>query len=403
MKKFVYHVFLVFSLLGVLFIPFSFRCLQFQDEITKFLFEDVILFITSVFDFIRISNPEVTSDSTTFYLLMVVLFFIAIILLALLSRLDLWKKHEATIVKGIQLVLTFYLSVIMLKYGFDKIFKAQFYLPEPNTLFTPLGMLDKDIAYWSTMGASRTYSIFMGFAEVIPAILLFFTRTRILGLFILWGVLTNVVFVNFGFDISVKLYSSFLWLICFLLLVPSLRSMISFFVLNKSTTLTSFSGKSFIESRTKRIVLKGALLFLFLIESLSPYVISGQYNDDETPRNPLHGAYKVVDVEMKEGEEDKFEMDLSRLFVHRNNYLILQYDDDRMEDFHLEMDSSKEQFILTNYEGEKMVLPYKYSETTKTLVLEFSDLGMMVYAESIPWRELPLLQPLFHWTVDEIK
>jgi hypothetical protein len=403
MKKFVYHVFLVFSLLGVLFIPFSFRCLQFQDEITKFLFEDVILFIASVFDFIRISNPEVTSDSTTFYLLMVVLFFIAIILLALLSRLDLWKKHEATIVKGIQLVLTFYLSVIMLKYGFDKIFKAQFYLPEPNTLFTPLGMLDKDIAYWSTMGASRTYSIFMGFAEVIPAILLFFTRTRILGLFILWGVLTNVVFVNFGFDISVKLYSSFLWLICFLLLVPSLRSMISFFVLNKSTTLTSFSGKSFIESRTKRIVLKGALLFLFLIESLSPYVISGQYNDDETPRNPLHGAYKVVDVEMKEGEEDKFEMDLSRLFVHRNNYLILQYDDDRMEDFHLEMDSSKEQFILTNYEGEKMVLPYKYSETTKTLVLEFSDLGMMVYAESIPWRELPLLQPLFHWTVDEIK
>jgi hypothetical protein len=218
MKKFVYHVFLVFSLLGVLFIPFSFRYLHFQAESTKFLFEDLILFIASTFDTIRISNPEVSSDSTTFYLLMVLLFCIAIFFVTAFSRFDIWQKNETRILQGIQLVLTFYLSVIMLKYGFDKIFKAQFYLPEPNTLFTPLGLLDKDIAYWSTMGASRVYNVFMGLAEVIPAILLFFSRTRIFGLFILLGVLTNVVFVNFGFDISVKLYSSFLWLICFLLL-----------------------------------------------------------------------------------------------------------------------------------------------------------------------------------------
>jgi hypothetical protein len=317
--------------------------------------------------------------------------------------LDLWKKHNATIVQVIQLVLPFYLSVIMLKYGFDKIFKAQFYLPEPNTLFTPLGMLDKDIAYWSTMGVSRTYNMFMGLAEVIPAILLFFGRTRIFGLFILLGVLTNVVFVNFGFDISVKLYSSFLWLICFLLLVPSFQSFLRFFIFNKTASLPSMSGKTFIESRTKRIVLKGSIIFLFFAESLSPYVLSGQYNDDEIPRHPLHGAYKVVDVELKIGEEDKFEMDLKRLFVHRNNYLILQYNDDRMEDFYLEIEPTKEQFIVTNYEGERMVLPYKYSQTSKTLSLQFSDLGMTVHAESIPWRDLPLLQPLFHGTVDEVE
>ena len=403
MKKFVYHVFLVFSLLGVLFIPFTFRYIHFQQEITKFLFEDLILFIASAFDTIRISNPAISSDSTTFYLLMVVLFFLAIVLVATFSWLDLWKKHRTTIVQVIKLVLTFYLSVIMLKYGFDKIFKAQFYLPEPNTLFTPLGLLDKDIAYWSTMGASSTYNIFMGLAEVIPAILLFFSRTRILGLFILWGVLTNVVFVNVGFDISVKLYSSFLWLICFLLLAPSFHSFLRFFILNKSGTLAGISGKKLIESTTKRIVLKWALVILFFVESLSPYVMSGQYNDDDIPRHPLHGAYNVADVEMNMGEEDNFEMDLKRLFVHRNNYLILQYNDDRMEDFYLEIEPIKEQFIVTNYEGERMVVPYKYSQTTKTLSLQFSDLGMTVYAESIPWRDLPILQPLFHGTVDEVE
>jgi hypothetical protein len=106
---------------------------------------------------------------------------------------------------------------------------------------------------------------------------------------------------------------------------------------------------------------------------------------------------------MNMGEEDNFEMDLKRLFVHRNNYLILQYNDDRMEDFYLEIEPIKEQFIVTNYEGERMVVPYKYSQTTKTLSLQFSDLGMTVHAESIPWRDLPILQPLFHGTVDEVE
>lgn len=397
---FAYHVLLLFCLLGILFIPFSFKYLHVQSKITKFLFEDLIVFIASNLKNIHIANPEISSDSTTLYLLLVVLFFVSIILVITFSFFNFWKKYQALIVQTIQLIMIFYLSVIMLKYGIDKIFKAQFYLPEPNTLYTPLGMLDKDLLYWSTMGTSHIYNIFMGFSEVIPAILLLFSRTRIFGLFILSGVLINVVFINLGFDISVKLYSLFLLFLCFILLAPSINTFFHFFILNKSATLTPITGKTVIASKINRIALKGTIIIFFFAESLFPYIQKGQYNDDNIPRNYLHGAYEILEVE--KGYENSLNINLKRVFIHRYNYFIFQYEDDTMEDFYLEIDPTKSQFILTNYEGELITLQYKYSQISKILELKFVDSGMTIYSKSLPWRDLPLLQPLFHWTVDEI-
>lgn len=222
-KDYIYQIILLFALLGIVFIPFSFQYLTIQSEVTKFLFENLISYTAAKMGNILIVNPEISSDSSTLYLLFFILFLIAVITVSILSFFDFWKTYKGSIFKLIQLVITYYLACVMLKYGFDKIFKSQFYLPEPNTLYTPLGMLDKDILFWSTMGTSYSYNIFMGLMEVIPALMLLYYRTRILGLFILSGILLNVVFINFGFDISVKLYSTFLLLLCLLLLFPFLK------------------------------------------------------------------------------------------------------------------------------------------------------------------------------------
>ena len=102
------------------------------------------------------------------------------------------------------------LAFFLLRYGFDKLFKHQFYLPEPNTLYTPVGLLSKDILFWTSMGTSHSYNVFMGLIEIIPAFLLFFKRTRMLGGLISFAVLLNVLMINIGFDITVKILSSFL-------------------------------------------------------------------------------------------------------------------------------------------------------------------------------------------------
>lgn len=396
----IYRVLLAFGFLGILFIPFSFQYFTFQSKITTFLFEKSIVFITNQLSWIHITNSEISSDSTALYVLLVLLFGSAIIIVSVTSFIKSIQTKESLLIKSIQLIMTYYLSAVLLKYGCDKLFKVQFYMPEPNILYTPLGMLEKDILFWSTMGTSYSYSIFMGLMEIIPALMLLHNKTRVLGLLLLSGVMTNVVFINFSFDISVKLYATFLLFLCWLLLVPFWYKLMQFFILNQSTVLCVFKGKEILSSTTRRYGIKAIAISYILMESLFPYLQNGCYNDDNSPRNPLHGSYEVTKIEKSLASDAS--INLKRIFIHRQNYFIVQYADDSMEDFSLEVHPLLHQFILTNQNGETHIVDYNYSETSKILELKSVDLGISITSKSIPWRELPLLKPLFHWTVDEI-
>jgi uncharacterized membrane protein YphA (DoxX/SURF4 family) len=398
--RFIYHVLILFAFLCALFIPFTFRYLPFQSEITHFLFEDLCVLLATKFESIHVANSEISSDSTTMYLLVLVLFILAVLVSVIFQLFNFWKTHQKKIISILQIILTYYLALILLKYGFDKVFKGQFYLPEPNTLYTPLGMLEKDILYWSTMGVSYSYNLFMGLMEVIPSLLLLHRKTRIFALFILFGVLAHVVFVNFSFDISVKLFSSFLWLLTLLLLTPHLKSIIQFFMLQQASTLTPPSGKSIIASPAYRIPIKAIVVLLFFAETLSPYLRTGHYNDDTAPRNYLHGAYEVTEI--KANNTTVILPPVKRIFIHRRNYFIFQYADDTMEDFFLEISQVKGTFKLTDYEENSIVLHFTYLEDIGELNLWSDEIGWYIHTKTLSWKELPLLRPLFHWTVDEI-
>ncbi|OXA85702.1 hypothetical protein [Flavobacterium hercynium] len=401
-ENFIYQTLILFSFLGIVFIPFSFQYFSIQSVTTKLLFQNLIANTVTKIGNITISNPEITSDSTTLYGLFFVLLFLSSIFTIVFSLFNFWKIYKNQINKVFQIVLVYYLACVMLKYGFDKIFKVQFYLPEPNTLYTPLGMLDKDILFWSTMGTSFFYNVFMGLIEIIPALMLFYNKTRTLGLCILFGVLINVVFVNFGFDISVKLYSLFLILICFLLLVPNLKKIIQFFISNKPTALSKLKGSDLITSKPIRITIKTFIIFFIFMESLFPYIRNQNFNNDNSIQNPLRGAYEVVKVEKNDTTKNSVNLKIKRIFIHRDNYFIFQYADDTMEDYYLEINETRNQFTLINYNGEKIILNYKFAKNSKTLTIYSPELGINIYSKLLPWKKLPLLQPLFHWTVDEI-
>ena len=147
------------------------------------------------------------------------------------------------------MVVSFFLFV----YGFNKVFKIQFYIPEPNTLYTPLGQLSKDILFWSSMGSSHSYNLFMGLVEILPALFLLFRRTRMLGAVISFTVLLNVLMINFGFDISVKILSSFLLFLSLVILAPYAKKLFSFFfqVNNKVPSSTL----SFEVEKTKKLII----------------------------------------------------------------------------------------------------------------------------------------------------
>ena len=209
----------IFVLLGILFIPFTFLFGKIQVEITQFVFGELIRITSSYFGATDILH-DFSSDSLGLYLLLLILFIVSLILLIWIDLSRISKLNKNKFIYFIRIIATYYLAWILLKYGFDKVFKCQFYLPEPNILFTRVGDLDKDILFWSTMGSSHSYSIFMGLLEIIPGILLLFSKTRNLGVLIAIGVFIQVVAINYSFDISVKLFSSFLLLLSLFLFAP---------------------------------------------------------------------------------------------------------------------------------------------------------------------------------------
>ncbi len=381
-----------FALLGIVFIPFTFDLFSFQLDVTTFLFGDLIRWILTLFYQETPAYYAISSDSSAMYVLLLVLFLVAICITIVTTRLKKWKDIAPTLFYWSQLIICYYLALQWFNYGFDKVFKGQFYLPEPNILYTPFGLLDKDILFWSTMGTSYTYNLFMGAMELLAAISLLFKKTRTLGLLLSLGILANILAINFSFDISLKLYASFLLLSTITALLPSIKSLYDFFIRQRPTTLKTLEIPKQIDQHWSKTYFKTFVVLLFILEGCIPYLQRQNFNDDLAARPYLHGAYAV------QTDSTSINLPLKRLFIHRHGYLVFQYEDDSMQDYRLEIDTLRRQFKLTDYEELTWLLDYTYFENERILLLENKQ--MQVRGKALDWKALPALERPFHWTVD---
>lgn len=112
----------------------------------------------------------------------------------------------------------YYLALTLLSYGLFKVVPVQF--PPPS------------LTLWTFMGASMAYTVFAGLGEVVGAVLLLFRRTRLLGALVSAAVLTNVVVLNFTYDVPVKLFSAHLLAMAVALIALDARRLVAFFVRN---------------------------------------------------------------------------------------------------------------------------------------------------------------------------
>lgn len=346
-----------------------------------------------------ISSPwtaELISDSTGFYLHAFNLIFISSALAFAWFFLDRSKKHDLNILVLLQTLVRYYLALQMLEYGFNKIFKWQFYLPEPNTLYTTVGETPRDLLYWSSMGSSYTYTFFSGAIEVIAALLLLFRRTSLLGAVVTLGIMINVLMINLGFDISVKLYSSFLILLCCILLAPDAKRLFVFFFTGKSAARilmpSLFSGKP----QWFYAAAKVPVLLLIFSSTLIMYFESGNFNDDHYPRPGLHGAYEIrTDTPAANGWK--------RVFFHRRGYFITQDRNGQMQDYPFENDSIRQLLTMNDYDGNPQLV-FHYEKRNDSLLLLDGFSGktrMKLELHRLEPEKLPLLQNEFSWTVDE--
>lgn len=401
-QKVIFRFGFIFVLLFLLTCPFSYSVLPDTGKFLSPFFESLVTFSGN--NILHLKKPytaRILSDATGMYIHVLNVLILALIGSIIWSVSDKKRSNYIRLKYWFIAVISYYLSLQMLIYGFNKIFKWQFYFPEPNTLFTNIGNAPKDLLYWSSMGASYSYVLFMGIVEVAGALLLLFRSTRALGGLILTGVLINVVIVNFSYDISVKCYSLFLLLVSIIISAPAFRLLFIFFIRNRVVMPLPFATVIFKRKRF-RILLKSIAVFLILTESLLIYIQTRNFNDDKFLRPPLYGAWKVFSFSRNRNAVIRND-DWKRFFVHRRGYFIVQNNEDEMRDYKLEYDIPNQQLILKDYYT-KQHYTFQYDNIgTDTLLLNgvMENDNIQISATFIPLDSLPLKQSGFHWTIDE--
>ena len=260
-------------------------------------------------------NYRLESDSAGLYVHSGILLFISSSLAFVWHFSEKNENRKVIYNKVLIEISSFYLSMQLFSYGFSKLFKAQFFFPEANTLFTPLGYLDRDILFWSAMGTSHTYSVFSGIIELVPALMLIFPRTRTLGASIAFGVMLNVFMLNMGFDISVKLFSAFLIFLSLNVLKAEFRNLYLFFLSELSIKRNPISLS------WKNIIYRSIFGLFLIVNGMFPFILAGNFNDDLAQRPDLNGAYEINQfVHLPNKKEEK---EQKRIRTERINKMLI--------------------------------------------------------------------------------
>lgn len=193
-------------------------------------------------------------------------------------------------------LLALYLSLVLLRYGFVKVLATQFPRLWAN-LDTPPAELTPSRVAWQFFGYSRGYQQFLGWGEVLPAVLLLFRRTRTLGAFVAAVVMLNVFVVNIFFDVCVKIGSGSYLLFALLLLAQDVDRLWQFFIGHRPAALRSLPATASRFGRRGRLVYRvlGALLTLAVV-GLTVQDVQGvrAYAAEQAAVLPLTGVWETT-------------------------------------------------------------------------------------------------------------
>ena len=240
----------------------------------------------------------------------------------------------------------------------------------------------------------------MGIIEVLAAIFILFKPTRILGLFLAIAIFSNVILINFGFDISVKTFSIFLLSTSLFAILPYLKTLFNFLILHNLDQLPIIN-QAVISNTFIKTWVKFSVIGLFFIHILYPYFQSQNFNDDSYKRPFLHGAYQVTQIIKDKDTLSKANFPIKNIFIHRKNYLIFQGNNNQMTDYHFEIDSKNHILLLENYSKNKISVPFEFSAKDSTFKLQFKK--FFIETKAINWKIVPALKKTNHYTIDEIQ
>jgi hypothetical protein len=177
--------------------------------------------------------PNGSGDTTFNYIQVFVYAVLAVAATLVWSVLDRGRADYARLDVWLRVYVRFALAAWMMLYGIVKIIPSQFPPPSLAKLTMTFGDQSPMGLLWSFMGASKAYEIFGGLGECLGGFLLTMRRTALLGSLVCIAVLSNVVMLNFCYDVPVKLFSVHLLLMALFLAAPHAKRLADLFVFNR--------------------------------------------------------------------------------------------------------------------------------------------------------------------------
>jgi hypothetical protein len=242
--------------------------------------------------------PNGSGDTTYNYVQVFCYLVVAAAVTLVWSLLDRRRRNYARLYEWLRVYVRFVLAVAMIGYGAFKVVPSQFPAPTFDRLMQPYGDASPMGLLWTFMGASAAYNVFTGLGELAGGLLLVFRRTTLLGALVCIGVMTNVVMLNFSYDVPVKLYSTHLLLMAVFLAAHDLRRVANVLVLNRPAEPAEdrpLFRRKWLHRGTKvfGVLFVGYITFTSLQFS---YAQAKDYSPAEMAKSPLYGLWEVEEL-----------------------------------------------------------------------------------------------------------
>jgi uncharacterized membrane protein YphA (DoxX/SURF4 family) len=328
----------------------------------------------------------------------------AVVVTAIWSWLDRKRPNYARLEEWFRVYLRFVLGITMIQYGVVKVFPLQFPPPSLTTLLEPYGDSSPMHLLWTFMGASTSYTFFAGMTEVLGGVLLLIPWTVTLGALVSLAASGNVLMLNFGYDVPVKIFTLHLIVICILLLIPDMRRLADFFIFNRGTEPPT-ARALFRQRLLNQAAIAAQLLFalVFLVHGFYSAGQDARTNTEFRAKAPLYGIWSVQEFSLDGQVRPPVLTDTDRwqaIVIENNGVVQVHRISGALESFGLKVDSHERSLHMSKPNDWRWAADFNYENPRPeilTLTGQMDGHLVTVTLHRIDESKFLLTSRGFHW------
>lgn len=355
-------------------------------------------------------NSLVGSKDTTYYHVQA-LCYLAIAAVATLTW-SLWDRKRREYVwlhRWFLLGLRITLAAALIPYGAVKLFPAQFPPPTLSQFLDTYGNSTPRQLLWISMGVAPIYSFFGGLMEVIPGVLLMVPPLVTLGALLSTAAMSNVLMLNFGYDVEAKLFVINLFLMGIVILLPDMARLADFFVLNRGTPAVAekplFRRKSLNRAAIVLQIAFGVVLLSYNV--YRSHQVASQFA--AARKTPLSGIWDVDEFQINGEARPPLATNAhrwQRMIVNYNDQVVVQVMTGATSFLFLRFDTRIKSLVLTQSGNPDWIAELTYDDSRPGLLVLSGKMGglpVLIRFHREDESKFPLNDRSVHWISDAVK